>query len=241
MSRGHPDWNVNVDWYSFFDIDSAELAARLGSVVTFNRSGRVVHIDKCTHDPITWEVGEFGTGASVVLDSTKSFRHQTSIKLIAGSDGVGRAAISKNMPVIQLSQHGIEFTWSPSFNAYIVALAIIYFDGTNSYTFIVRCDMNAQTLKYWSSGGAYVDFATITDLAAKTKYWHITKLVVDLVNFEYVKFYLDDTEYDLADIAGQESADSATPHIEISVYHQGAPSGNPYIHVNDFIFTMDEP
>ncbi len=241
MPRGHPDWNVNVDWYAFFDIDSAELAARLGSVATYNRSGRVVHIDKCTHDPVTFELPRFGTGAAVVLDSSKSFRHQASLKLIAGSDSIGRAGISKNLPVISLSKHGLEVTWSPTSGGFIVALSLDYFDGTNNYSYTIRCNLDDQKLYYFNSAGSYVEFANIFDIAAKPAYWHVSKLVIDLVRFEYVAYHLDEMKYDLSEVDGRVSTDGSTPHIQARVYHQGEPSGNPYIHVNDFIFTMDEP
>ena len=148
-----------------------------------------------------------------------------------------------NRPVAHEGHGPVNLTvkWSPSFNGYIVALHMIHFDGAESHTFVVRIDMNAKELQYLNASSSYVKVATLTDIAAKSAYWHVSKLVVDLVNYEYVEFFLDDEVYSLADLKGPEGVDTSTDHIETGVYHKGAPSGNPYINVNDFIFTIDEP
>lgn len=241
MPRGFPDWRVGVENFGHYDLDGAEIATRLESPVTYNRSGRVVHIDRCINGLVTWEVTEVGTGAAVAVYTDKSYRYASSLRLTAGSDGAASASIAKNIPIWNLSRVGAEITFALTGNPGSFQLAIHHFDGTNSYDFSIGLFFDLGSIYYENSAGAWVVLTTLVDLTAKVEYWHTLKLVVDLTTLKYVKVMLDSVEVDMADIAGQTNTDSAPAHTEPTIICAGPGGSNPYCNVNDFIFTVDEP
>ncbi len=241
MSRGHPDWNVGLENFGHYDLDMSENAARLESPVTYNRSGRVVHIDRCINGLITWEITEVGTGAAVAVDTGKSFRYASSLRMTAGSDSTAQSLIAKNIPIWNLSKVGMEITFALTGNPNAFILAIFHFDGTNSYDFTVGLFFDLGYIYYENVSGGWTLLTALTDLTAKVEYWHTAKLVVDLSKLVYVKFMLDSVEYDLTDLEGQTNVDGAPPHTEPTIACNGPGTTNPYCNVNDFIFTVDEP
>ncbi len=240
--RGHPDWNVDVGRFAHYDLDTSEMAARLESIVTYNRSGRVVHIDKCTIGVRTWEVSLYGANAAVGLDDGISFRHDKSMRLTAGSDQDARTVIAKNIPIWNLSKVGMEFTFALTGDPSNVIIALFYFDGTYSYDYSVGLFFDLTNMYYEKASGGWEKLDDLIDLTEKTQYWHTLKLVVDLVNHEYVKFMFDSDEWDLLGIPGHKSESDSPPHTEPTFSVGGPGEGtNPYANVNDFIFTIDEP
>lgn len=241
MPRGHPDWGVNVEQYVFVDYDTSELAARLESPVTYNRSGRVVHIDRCVYGALTWEDDKFGLGAAVALDTTKAFRNEKSLKLTGGSDGLRYSMISKQIPLLNLSKVGAEFSFALTGIPPAVGVRIIYFDGTNYHDFYCYLSFNNLKVRRLNSSNAFTDIGDIVDLRDKPAYWHTFKIVVDLVDLVYVKFMLDDVTIDLTGLTGYSTADAAPVHIQAGYISQSDAGENRYSNVNDFIFTIDEP
>lgn len=241
MSRGYPDWGINTEAFAQHETDFGEVATRLESSDTYDQKGKVVHIDKCIYGTQTWEVGLFGVGAAVALDTAVAFRHEKSLKLTSGSDSVLLASISKQIPFLSESKVGAEFTWALTGIPRTMEVQVAYFDGTNLNDFRCSLSFNLLFARYLNSAGSFVSHTAIVDLRDKPAYWHTFKLVVDLISLEYVKFMYDNVTLDLSSLGGEISASTAPAHLQAQINVWGDSGENRYANVNDFIFTVDEP
>jgi hypothetical protein len=120
--RTIPDYGVSQSQLGSPDIDSAELAARLGGVDSFRRSGRVVFIDDC-QSVAPW-LQDGSTGFNVAVDSTYSYQGNGSLKLTPGTSPPATydVRISKTFPALSPvpltnlnSKIGIDFYFSAEY------------------------------------------------------------------------------------------------------------------------------
>ncbi len=241
MSRGYPDWGVDTGAFGAFDIDSAELAARLESIVTYDRLGKVALLDKCDDSLSPWGTSTAGAGASVALNATESYRHHGSIELTAGSDGAASAWIYHNIPLVNLSKVGSEITWRPLSAGHMFYTEIRSYDGTNQYEYYVIIHMFSDEIQVWHDASVITKVDDALAFETYTEEWHKIKLVVDLANNKYVRLRIDDTTYDLSAYGPVVSANAAVPFVQVTFRNVGPTGNNPEALLNDFIFTIDEP
>ncbi len=100
------------------------------------------------------------------------------------------------MPV--LSRVGVEFSFSFFALAGEWEVLCYWGDRNRQYEAGVRLRYTpaTQDVAYWD--GAYHSFGTGVVLTASRLPEHTMKLVVDLLNHEYVRFMIDDLPYDLS-------------------------------------------
>ena len=161
--------------------------------------------------------------------------------LTAGSDGGKSAEIVHYSPFMVLGRFGFEFSFA--LGGIISALEQILhvYDGTNLTRYQVKWDDATNTLAYYRAGPGYTTFATGVDLSMQTTLFHTAKVVVDAVAGKYVRFILDDKEYDLSGISGRVIADSTLPVILVDALLEGNAGDNDTLYVDDAVLTQNEP
>lgn len=242
MGHGTPDWWGSEPGETTFQVqDVGELAARLGSIDTFDRRGNVVWLTGFEEGlaPITTSVD--GTGASAVLSATQAKFGAYSIKLTAGSDGGMNAFVIGRSPYPVLGAWGAEASFTVATLTGYIPLSFILYDGTNYHYFRIRYDHVNKTLDYLNSLNSWVSFATGVDLYAYDSCFHVFKLVVDFSADKYLRAIIDENEYSLAGIAGRVVLSAVAPHLFFSLAHYGRAGNNPYIYADGLIITQNEP
>lgn len=224
--------------------DVAELAARLGSIVTFDRRGNVVFLEDFESGVEGWLHGTIGTGASVVWSAETSRSGGFSCKITTCLDGLYQASITKTLPLPVLGKIGAEISfsfvaWAPIDYIY---LWMYLNTRTQIFTVAVRYDRANDEIQYRDSAANWVTVtAEQIALFEEETCFHSLKMVADFVTGEYTRVIINNAEYDLSGIAMQVTPVAVTPQLVIFIVAEGRPTFNDIAYIDSCIVTQNEP
>lgn len=240
MARGQPDFGMYAAYSHLISLaDMAELAARLDSIVLFDRRGKVALLDNFESTVLKWSTSTSGTGA-IALDSTYPKSGSQDVKLSHDATG-GRATMTKGFALLSSARCGTEITFIQASNKSALQIRVDYYDETNQYKAYIKIDFNALTISYWNSSGTWTQLATFISCAAYAFIYIPIKLVVDFSTGKYIKFIFGATEYNMSTIAMQSVADTTWGRITVTYQLDHVVLAAGQIYLDDFIFTQDEP
>jgi len=242
MSRGHEDFGPYAPKeVGASVVDMAELAARLGSIVTFDRRGDVARLDDFEGPLLKAEVPVVGTNSYARLDSTTARSGVQCVKLYTDEDINDSAEVALYSAPVALNKWGIAISGmvgNSNLAFYIVSQA---YDGVDLRIGGIKIDNAAETISYLDSAGNYQSFDTVASLSAQLHCFDNFKLVIDHANDKYARFMLNSLEWDLSAYSIRKFASATYPHHLARFYVINLASGARYGFVDDFIFTINEP
>ncbi len=240
MARGQKDYGLYaVEDYLAGMSDMAELAVRLGSIVIFDRRGKVITLDNCESPIIKWSQNLSGNGV-VFLDDTYSKSGTQCLQLSATASG-DAVTLARGFPPLLSRRIGLEFSFSrPSPNNYL-DFKTTHSDGVNFSVGKIRVDINAKKLYYLDSSNAFIEFAEVGSFDSALYLYYPIKLVVDFETNKYVRLLFAGTEYDLSSYGLYVYAAVASPYVSFIVTWQWRTGIAGSVYLDDFIFTQDEP
>lgn len=242
MAHGHPDWGVSGPKSTLYTLqDMAELAVRLGSIVSFDRRGDVVWYDDFESTTLKWASVLAGAGAAVARSTAMAYHGDASLAITAGSDGSHYANAYRNLELPVLSKVGVELAFAHEGNTSAVSLLLQVHTGGTALWPAVAYSHVAKTLSYYAATGATVILATGVSLPYSAQIWNHLKLVIDIDDAEYQRLIVGSTTYDMTGIACLTSASVAVPLLQTQIIHEGVAGSNPVCYVEDVIFTQNEP
>ena len=114
-------------------VDYGELAARLGSIVTFNREGNIVFWDDFENTPLKWD--EYFTGAGYAINYTRETALSGGQCVKATTQNVQHRNAGLNRYFLSISEGrvGAEFAFSTDDEAVRVYFHIVYDNGVSNY------------------------------------------------------------------------------------------------------------
>lgn len=220
--------------------DMAELAARLGSIVTFDRRGDVVLLDDFADGLGRCYTRTSGTGAAVARDTTRYLSAGYSAKLTGGST-VGRyAQLVYPIAYPSLSKFGWELSFLIDAIINTFYMEMVLYDGTTAYNPYLYYDYAAQKWQYRDGNNQMVDLLTSWDPLLTRPPFHTVKLVTDLDAGAYVRVIIDSESTDLADIDLYSWSDTELPHLVHQVTLSSRSGQNDYCYIDNVIITQDE-
>lgn len=242
MSRGQPDYAAQAPKEVAASVsDMGEIAARLGSIVTYDKRGDVVDLDDFEEPVLRWQTASGGTGSYVILDSFSVKSASQAVKLHSASEAYGTAGIGKDYSILASEVLGFEFSFSNlSDNIFLSTLFEVY-DGTNLKIAGIRYDPNLDKLYIYDSTGGYVLFISDLPLVSSNFIFHTLKIVVDFSTGYYKRLLLDNVEYDISDIAIYPHGNTSAPMVYsyMGIANMAAIGGDVWI--DDVILTQEEP
>lgn len=224
-------------------VGGGELAARLGSIKHYEKRGEVVFMDDFEGSTFKWIEGGTGTGNSVARSNDIARSGDFSIKMIAGDAVDNYSDIRIQLMLPTQSRLGFEFSFLMKTDIKYIEARLFLYTGTVRQTAYVRYDPQNNKLQYQDNALAWQDIATDVDVyEGSNVLFNTMKLVIDYDAIEYLRLFFNNTEYDLSDIAMYSTGSSIQYHLMwgIKVYNNKNGS-NPYIYVDDFILTQNEP
>lgn len=223
--------------------DLAELAARLGSPDTYDRRGNVIFADDFRHGDVSWENIEGEGDGEVAVVAADSYQGPFCLRITSGDEaGVDQSTVVyKNISAGNVSKYGLEC----SVRFYVAwdnfRLRMDRRDGTTSYAAEIRLSYADDEIQYLDSDSNYTKIAALAGVAKAVGQYHTVKLVVDFEENTYYRLLIDEVEYDLSAYDVESSGDANEPSFYIAITLVGRDGTNDKCHVDDVIFTRNEP
>lgn len=221
--------------------DLGELAARLGSVVLYDRRGEVLWWDDVRYGLNVWTHTSSGTGGGVSVQTGGALMSDDTLKLTAGSDGGVLAQITKYFAPATLGKAGVEHAvaFISEFTALLIYLS--RFDGTNWHRGRIKLDRISSEIQYELVAGGYQKIDDLPNVVNSQPIYQFVKLVVDFEEDEYVRLMYNQNEYSLAGIAIPTVANADPPQHRIDTQFQGRAGNNDVCYIGRTILTGNEP
>lgn len=242
MAHGTPDWGADAAKKTVYSgIDLAELAARLGSIVKYDRRGDVVWLDDFTDGLEAWRaqstvVGDLPAWSAAYFKSGGfSCRLHTSAVAARGS------AILRYFSIPVLSKMGLEVCFTCELNLTLNTIYIVIANAVATYHYHIRYNSDNNRLEYAPSAVAWTPFATGVIPYPTEHLFHNLKMVIDAVKGEFIGVIFGDTVYSLAGIAAYTLAGVGTPYAQALIMLENTGDAAREMYVDDVIFTQNEP
>jgi len=242
MGHGTPDWWGTEPTATVHKVsDLGELAARLGSIDTFDRRGDVVWLSGFEDGLAEFIPVRTGAGSDRNISTTTACKGAYSLKLTIGSNAEDMSGVEKWVPYPALSGFGgeVSFTWNTGLDR--LEIWLILYDGTNRTYFAVNLSQTNGKIYYRNSAGGWTEIDSLPAWATATDLFHVAKLAIDLSTGKYMRLTLDNTGYSLAGISAEAPLSAVQPNLLFSVRAYGPGVTTPTIYVDDMIITQNEP
>lgn len=219
----------------------AELAARLGSLVTFDRRGDVIWIDNFEDNISKWWGRAPSGGSSLALSSERARSGGLSAKLTTGAIGGDGYLMGRRLPLPRDTRIGFELSFSLEDSNEWLYWDITIYDGSTSYRGHIQYNYASQIIQYESAWGVYTTLIDGIRLYELVELFHTGKLVIDWSTKKYVRFLINEREVDMSTYSLPSSASIVSPNalFDIGVYTLQAAAKSMW--VDDVIITQNEP
>lgn len=237
-----PDYTTKYRMATIFgQIDSGELAARLGALSTKDRRGNLVWFDDFEGTPENW-VKSWNAGTpTIVKSTTRSHRGSQSFKIVSGAADNNWAGIEKEFPIPSTSKYGLEFYFWIADDAAQVLFYFDGFDGANMYRGVVKFLTADTSLHYLTSAAAWVELGSGYRIHADDEIWQNLKIVVDWTTKEYVRVIFNGDVFPLPGVAMYTASAATTDkHLHNLINITALEDAAKTMYVDDFIFTQNE-
>lgn len=249
MPHGGPDWGTLGPISTIYTIeDMAELAVRLGSIVTFDRRGNVVWLDDFEGGINCWRAGYQGTGAGVASSAESVRNGAFSAKLTPGNAEDDYAWAGHYCPYPVVSKVGFEISFAldddtPLLDPELKATSFTHTLRDGSYYHYAELQYLSadRKLQYRDENLAWQDLATNLLLHTYKTLFHTVKLVIDLSTQKYVRAILDNVEYDMSTLSYYYTSGTSAAYWWQGVRAIARKTTNPSVYVDDAILTQNEP
>jgi len=248
MAHGGPDWGINLPVATVYGVDDmGELAARLGSIVNFDRRGNVMFLDDFESGLNKWIIVLSGGGGDAIVTTNERARSgAVSCKITTGAGAADDERLFHYFAYPVLSKMGSELSLTleaPDIDYIILNLTID--DGVNIKSGGIKIlpaalGSSLLTLQYRDETNAWVTFSTAT-IFPDDHFFVPAKLVVDMEKNMYERFLLANYAFDLSAYPIHVTAVSPTPGVSVFVVIVGnGAAGNHSLYIDDVIITQNE-
>ncbi len=242
MVHGQPDYGLYAAKKTVFGLaDLGELAARLGSVVTFDRRGDVMLFDDFEDNLNKWQRAMVGIGAAIVLSNTQCRNGSRSVKVTSGNVIGNASTLTRFMAYPVVSKMGFEISFTYHANFLSLEWIFTLYDGTNYHQGRIKYTDATGALSYQDSAGAYQVIVDGLSLYNLDFLFHTIKMVVDFTTDKYARLILNNIEYDLSDYGLYAPADAGRPRVQTQLRVITATAANNSMYYDDAIWTQNEP
>jgi len=197
MPHAGPDWGTYAPVSTIYSIqDLGELAARLGSIVTFDRRGNVFFVDDFESGIECWYYSG-SPGYTVLWSPAQHKSGGFSLELTPPVGANNYAYAYRFFPYPSKSRLGTEISFNLGGWIQELDFEVRVYDGVYWYQPYIRFFPETKTWQYHGDDGLYHDLSPTTGLIVGVMF-HTFKLVYDLVTGKYARLIIDTTTFDMS-------------------------------------------
>ena len=239
--RGAPDYS-NVRAYGPLTRldDMSEIAARLGSPVTFHRGGSVIHLNTFEKGMPGWIEWPGETGSAFSSSAEQARSAPFSMKLTPGTNSPYRVRVYKDFAYPHPGNIAVEFSFTVDYRTDNVEMELLIHDPVDFHVAAIQYNHAANTLYYLKSTGFYEVLQEDIQLSHLPNVFHTLKLVVDFEKGTYKHVWLDAYSYMNLDYPTQSFENADPPFLRVMLKNYAIDDSQPYIFVDDVIVTQNE-
>jgi hypothetical protein len=241
MPRGLPDDGDVLqigDLYRLLDM--SELAVRLESIVSYHRWGSVVYLDTFRNGLAAWDALSYGVGGHVWLSNLSAASYGVSVEMETGTGALPYAYIQKTLPSYNSAKYGFSLAFTLSDLLDDLQFQITAYDGAYEQDYRIRFVCSTNSLEVWLPDGTWETFATLPIVLKYEKMFHVMKMIIDMENAEYRRFFFNQLSYDLSAYAPRKLTYVSNPFLRYTVYAVGGGSLSAAVYVDNAIMTINE-
>jgi len=237
-----PPWTTKYKMTKIFgQIDTGELAARLGSPSVEDRRGNVVWYDDFEGASKKWAYTVTGAGSAVALNAAYSWRGSQAMKITTADDPDDVCGIDKYFNLPSETRIGVEIHALFRHTKEKLYIVMTGYDGGHYYDAELIFDRENLTLEYLDSDNVPQTLDNSVSYYSGYEQWLLMKLVIDWDTKKYVRAIVGDTEYDLSTYNIRTVASLENPILWTVIWGYPTDANNHDIYIDDFILTQNEP
>jgi len=220
--------------------DMGEVAARLGSIVTYDKRGDVVDFDNFESPILKW--GKISTaGSTIIHDSTYAASDTQSVKCETLAILNRVAGLWKQHYVIINQQLGVEISLRSFHERGSFILTLRYY--RSGILTSAECKLDMETHKLWllDSTNNFKEIAEVDiDQVIATSFMPI-KLVADFSTGYYKRLLFGNTEYDISSELIYSGVTPTGDNLYIQAYFKATTLDQAIGWLDNFVLTQAEP
>lgn len=221
--------------------DLGELAARLGSIDTYDRRGEVVWQDHFVDGLVPYQVSGHGTGNAVAVSTENTNLGPKAALLTAGTTLAMDAALIRTFSVISNYRYGYELSFLPLTTFDRLELNLFHYGYDDQLNGTIIVDSVANEILVVHEPGFEILIAPWYDYTALHFHYTYIKLVGDWKTGKYVRLLVNDQEYDLSAYSLISSGPSTPNYFGVNAVLTGQASPAAKMQIGHIIITANEP
>ena len=242
MAHGQPDFGAQAAKVTVGSLaDMAELAARLGSIVTLDRRGDVIFLEDFESPVFLWTGTGPGAGEIHRLYPGTAVMGSQCLYLETGATAGDYSAVIRRFPVTPKQRYGVEARIQRVGIAAYYDIELWIYDGVNYHSAEWRYDRVNNRLLFLNSDGNFEEKAAGIGLPSTYNEFWPSKLVIDSETMRYVRGLFAGVEYDLSGESMYEDLSGVRPSVHISLEINTPVNFAAGVFFDNVILTQNEP
>ncbi len=242
MAHGTPDYGPTAALKTVYTaLDFAELAARLGSPVTFDRRGNIIWFDDFSGSLCSWKRALSGAASSAEITNLHSRSGAFSVECITHPTANRSAGLTHTRAVPVLSRIGFELSFSMCDNNWQLELLTNLDTGTERHEANIVWDEPTRLLNYYGNDSLYHEFGPAIPLDYDLYCFNTLKIVLDYTTYKYVRAILNGVSIDMSAYTYRHLNIVASPNLHFSIVTRTQEAAVKTMYLDDVIITQNEP
>ena len=241
MPVGTPDWYSSGQSSEVSSsIDIGELAARLGSAVNYDRTGKLLFQDTFTRLDGLWTVSDHGISVAPAVDSAIAEYANSALKTTLNVGVANYFMLYKYFRMWPNSYLSLEIANYSAFRPDVIKIAITKIYNQVAQYFNAWFFDGMTALKVLASGLVYTTVFSGHTYEYDTHRFNTIKLDLDFGANYYRQIGVDDKLYDLSAIASHQGNLAAPNVCLVELYFYGHATQALVHYLDRVIMTIDE-
>jgi len=227
-------------WGQTLKVGNAELAARMGSLVGWDRRGLVSYANDFRDGLGNASLTEAGTGASITIDPEFFTSGGYSMKMVAGSDGDHLASIRFQIETPPSLKLGLEVCFSYAGDAEFFMAMIRCYTGGKQWDAAIRHNRDTHEMQYLNASEVWTNIANpYFDYDGSD--FHRIKVVADFAEAKFMRAMYAGTEVDLSAQGLFQYSTGWYSALWVLVEMNGRSGNNDIGYLDSIVLTTGEP